>query len=180
MRIDLDFAMDDASSISMDSMFLVLSMQIAEDYESILRQHIMPEFKHIKGLNLREMRVLRCVARDSFPLTGAEVAERLRYDPATVTRALKRLEGQEKIKRRPSPMDHRSEFIDVTPEGRKLADHYRDHFRATIQTLSEMQTEIFTHDELEQFVYLGKKLSRRAAQMRRIKPAEYAHLKKSA
>ena len=177
MKFELDFAMDNQDTLGIDSMFLVLCMQIAEDYQTILRQHVMPEFKNSEGLNLREMRVLRCISRDKFPLTGAQIAERLRYDPATVTRAIKRLDSANKITRRPCPTDSRSEFIEATDDGEALANRFRDQFRSVTRILSDMQGESFSDTEIEQFVNTSRKLSRRVHSMSKIRPVEYAQLK---
>lgn len=174
MQISLDFSMDDEQTVGMDSLFLILSMQIAEDYQSILRHHVMPEFKSIKGVNLREMRVLRCLARERAPLTGADVADRLRYDPATVTRAVKRLEMNKHILRRQCLTDHRCEYLEATESGQALAQRFRDQFRQIMSILSDMRPCDLSDTEIEHFVQTGRKLSRRLYDMQKIKPVEYA------
>ncbi len=175
MHVPQDLFLDHPQTLSMDNMFLFLCMQISEDYHTILRQHIMAEFDEFDGINLREMRVLECIAQEKTAVTGAMVAQRLRYDRATVTRALKRLETHAFINRKPSPFDHRSELIDGTLEGKELAGRYGAKCDAVMSILSSLQHNSLTDVEIEQFEKIGRKLSQRVNSMRQIKPSEYAH-----
>ncbi|BBL78513.1 hypothetical protein RxyAA322_03670 [Rubrobacter xylanophilus] len=75
------------------------------------------------GLGLhpgQEMVLLELLREDG--LRGGELARRLRVEPPTVTRTVRRLEGCGLVNRRPDPEDARCFRVFLTPEGRSLRD----------------------------------------------------------
>lgn len=69
------------------------------------------------GLTAPQRMVLRIVGR--FPeIAPARLAEILRVHPATLSVALKRLEGRGLIERTPDPSDRRSVRLSLSPAGR--------------------------------------------------------------
>ena len=69
------------------------------------------------GLTAPQRMVLRIVGR--FPgIAPARLAEILRVHPATLSVALKRLEGRGLIERAPDPEDRRSVRLSLSPAGR--------------------------------------------------------------
>jgi DNA-binding MarR family transcriptional regulator len=52
------------------------------------------------------------------PATGADLAERERIQPQSLTRVLAELVREGLISRRPDPQDGRKQLLDITPRGR--------------------------------------------------------------
>ncbi len=89
----------------------VLSNRITRAFESRL------EADH--GLSVPEWRVLLSLASQSG-LTGKDIHERWAMDKMAVSRALRRLESQGRVKRRKNPGDARSYVLSITKKGAGL------------------------------------------------------------
>ena len=69
--------------------------------------------------------VLNCLAvveGADHPLTPSEISERTVVSSATMTGTLDQLEYRAWVRRLPNPADRRSVFVEITPEGRAVAD----------------------------------------------------------
>jgi len=85
------------------------------------------------GLHVGQEMVLHELWREDG-LRGGELAERLRVEPPTMTRTLRRLEGCGLLERRPDPLDARSSRFYITQRGwdleqpvRELWDRVEEH-----------------------------------------------------
>ena len=108
-----------------DGAFHIFSSQIAENYIQMLRKHVLPYLEHREGLRLRELRVLNCIFRYQSGLQASDIVAIMRYDPATVSRALKRLEDHEMVQKTASRDDARAMVLNLTDKGQALASEYR-------------------------------------------------------
>jgi DNA-binding MarR family transcriptional regulator len=65
-------------------------------------------------------RAIRRLARR--PMSMRELAEAMGIDPPNATVLVADLEAQGIVQRRPHPTDGRAKLVEVTPEGRRLAE----------------------------------------------------------
>src|SRR5262249_32177332 len=94
------------------------------------------------------------------PLTPSQVADRVLIPSATVTTTLDLLEHRGWIRRAPNPDDRRSILVEITSEGRAIADQ----ILPGIRTLEKSVLSALTPDERVQLLdLLGKVLDRAAA-----------------
>ncbi|WP_328322833.1 MarR family transcriptional regulator [Kribbella sp. NBC_00382] len=70
-------------------------------------------------ITLSQTGVLRHLAH-SGALTPGELAERLRTQPQSLSRAFAALEDQDWIRRRPDPADGRQSLLEITPAGTEV------------------------------------------------------------
>ena len=83
-------------------------------------------------MDLRALRVLICADFFNQPTPPIEIANLLRIDPATVTRAIVTLQTRGLIGRETNPIDHRSNNIVLTKSGKKFADSFRAQTKTAI------------------------------------------------
>ena len=93
------------------------------------------------------------------PLTPSQVADRLLIPSATVTATLDLLEHRGWIRRAPNPDDRRSTLVEITPDGRAIADQVLPGIR----TLEKSVLSALTPDERVQLLGLLAKILDRAA-----------------
>ena len=93
------------------------------------------------------------------PLTPSQVADRVLIPSATVTATLDLLEGRGWIRRAPNPDDRRSTLVEITPDGRAVADQ----ILPGIRMLEKSVLSALTPDERVQLLDLLAKVLDRAA-----------------
>lgn len=95
-------------------------------------------FRERLGFGLAEQDLIKQVAVNRGQLTMSELAKRLYYSKAGVTKMVDRLQQSGILARRPSPTDRRVIFIELTSQGRSAFDKSRklllafvhEHFRS--------------------------------------------------
>ncbi|MBO9532296.1 MAG: MarR family transcriptional regulator [Solirubrobacteraceae bacterium] len=76
------------------------------------------------GMPFGRTRGLRRLARR--PMTMREFADAMDIDPPNATAVVDQLEQAGLAERKPHPTDRRVKLVDLTPEGRRLADEAND------------------------------------------------------
>ncbi len=150
-----------------DAAFQAFAEKMSDDYNFILKKAVIPGLPGLGDLKLREVRVLATLFFYDKRLSPAEISELLRYDPATVTRAVHKLVGKGKITRSENMRDTRSILLDLTEEGEVLARHFRDRVSAVFKKLEEETGTDLTDDEKAAFVNTMDKISRRSQEMQK-------------
>jgi DNA-binding MarR family transcriptional regulator len=103
---------------------------------------------------------LAVIDGSGVPLTPSQVADRVLIPSATVTATLDLLERRGWIRRLPNPDDRRSTLVEITPDGRAVADQ----ILPGIRMLEKSVLSALTADERAQLLgLLGKILDRAAA-----------------
>lgn len=120
VRVDPDFEDEypdaDASCTEAYATLLVAGNVLAAEHER--------RIEHTLGVSECVAQALAVVDGAGRPLTPTEISERTLVASATMTAVLDTLEGQGWIRRTPNPDDRRSLLIEITPEGRELADRF--------------------------------------------------------
>ncbi len=100
------------------------------------------------------------------PLTPSQVSDRVLIPSATVTATLDQLEHRGWIRRIPNPGDRRSTLIEITPDGKAVADQ----LLPGIRTLEKTVLSALTADERGQLLDLLGKILGRAAEVAAVPP----------
>jgi DNA-binding MarR family transcriptional regulator len=120
VRVDPDFDNEypdaDASCTEAFATLLVAGNVLAAEHER--------RIEHTLGVSESVAQALAVVDGAGRPLTPTEISERTLLASATMTAVLDTLERQGWIRRTPNPDDRRSVLIEITPEGRELADRF--------------------------------------------------------
>lgn len=148
-----------------DTTFQALSGKIADDYEAIIKTCIMPSIGETFGLKLRELRVMASVNFYDVALTPAHIAAMLRYDPATVTRAVSRLEKAGMLTKEANHMDTRSFHLVLTERGIDLANLYSRRVKTVFTTLESMIEKSLSKQEKMEYLTAIYKVSKRTEAM---------------
>lgn len=149
-----------------DTTFQNYCEKISSDYSDIIKAIILPTLLDAKGLKLRDLRVLTSIYFFEVPITPAQVAEILRYDPATVSRSIKKMEDQNFVYRSNNGKDKRSIRLHLSEAGSKLGREYTD---AIEQTFSQLEAGLLyglSDEEKTTFLNVMVKISRRAEAMK--------------
>ncbi len=93
------------------------------------------------------------------PLTPSQVADRVLIPSATMTATLDLLERRGWVRRAPNPGDRRSTLVEITPDGRAVADQ----MLPGIRTLEKSILTVLTPGERAQLLGLLAKILDRAA-----------------
>jgi DNA-binding MarR family transcriptional regulator len=107
------------------------------------------------------------------PLTPSQVADRVLIPSATVTATLDLLERRGWIRRTPNPDDRRSTLVEITPDGRAVADRILPGMRV----LEKSVLSALTPDERVQLLDLLAKILDRAAAVATEDPEPLAGLR---
>ena len=107
------------------------------------------------------------------PLTPSQVADRILIPSATVTATLDLLERRGWIRRAPNPDDRRSTLVEITPDGRAVADQVLPGIR----TLEKSVLSALTPEERVQLLDLLAKILHRAAAVATEDPEPLAGLR---
>jgi DNA-binding MarR family transcriptional regulator len=119
-------------SESADGMALVTSvMRVQQVWLSRIEAVVRP-----LGLTFARFEVLRLLA---FSRSGAlpvgKIGERLQVHPASVTNAVRRLEGDALVRRHQHPDDGRSVLAEITASGRELVDRCTERLNGEVFSL---------------------------------------------
>lgn len=149
-----------------DTTFQALSEKIADDYDFIIKTCVMPSIGETHELKHRELRVMACLAFYSADLTPAHIAAMLRYDPATVTRAVAKLEKANMVLKKVNKMDTRSFFLVLTETGEELSQLYTRRVKTVFMTLESMIEKSLSESEKRKYLTAIYKVSKRTEAMR--------------
>ena len=95
------------------------------------------------------------------PLTPSEIADRVLVPSATMTATRDTLERRGWVRRVPNPEDRRSVLVEITAEGRAVADQAL----AGIRQIEKSVMSVLTAAERRQFVTMLDKVLRRSAEV---------------
>lgn len=149
-----------------DTTFQAFAEKISDDYTYILKNVVIPGLPGLGTLKLREVRILATLFFFEKPLTPAQISEMLRYDPATVTRAVHMLVGKGKLIRSDNLRDTRSVLLELTDDGRALAEAFKDRVLVVFSTLEKELHVQLTEDEKTAFLNIMLKVSKRSKDMK--------------
>ena len=147
-----------------DTAFQFLCAQINSDYNAILRRDILPQLNVDPLIKLREIRTLMILDYYTEPASSTAVSEYLRFDRGTVSRATKILKQLGYVTSFANPEDKRSPLLELTDEGRALAEKYRGLLGRHFARLSDDIGEDFTEEESEKALKMLFLLRNRARQ----------------
>ncbi len=151
-----------------DTTFQALADKIAWDYTYIVKKKIIPQLGDLGRLKLRELRILTSVYFYTEPLSPHEISEILRYDPATVTRALGLLEESGMVEKVKREYDLRAFDIKVTDAGSVLARRYVKEIQTVFDTIESRLTVDLDDEDKTILLNAMLKVSRRAEAMKAI------------
>ncbi len=149
-----------------DTTFLSYAEKIASDYNFIIRDLVLPQLSELNGLKLRELQVLVCVYFFTVPISPFQVAELLRINPSTVSRAVYKLENDGKIKRQNRDKDKRSHRLKLTDAGTKLAKQFTETVNREFKKLEAQLLYGLSDEDKTMFLNVMVKISRRAQAMK--------------
>lgn len=98
------------------------------------------------GLNVREWRVLGCIAQMG-PLTGRQIVDEAHQDKANISRAIAELEKKGLVTKLDNKLHKRSPLIWMTVEGQALYEQ----IYPTLAQQAEAFTEVLSKTEKKQF-----------------------------
>lgn len=151
-----------------DTTFQAFAEKISDDYTYILKNIVVPGLPGLGTLKLREVRILASLHFFEKPLTPAQISEMLRYDPATVTRAVHMLVGKGKLIRSDNLRDTRSVLLELTEDGRALAEAFKKRVLTVFATLEEELHIKLSDEEKTAFLNIMLKVSKRSRDMKAI------------
>lgn len=149
-----------------DTTFHNYAEKIASDYADIIKAIVLPSLKDAGGLKLRDLRILTSVYFFDVPITPAQVAEILRYDPATVSRSIKKLEKEGFIHRSDNGKDKRSIRLHLSDKGAELGREYTEAISVEFSRLESELLYGLSDEEKAAFLNVMVKISRRAEAMK--------------
>jgi len=149
-----------------DTTFQNYAEKIASDYTDIIKALVLPKLTNLGTLKLRELRVLIAVHFFDIPITPAQVSDILRIDPATVSRAIKKLESESMLIREDNGKDLRSIRLKLTSAGARLAQAYVESIKSVFGELERGLLYGLSEDEKMTFLKVMMKISRRAEAMK--------------
>ncbi len=149
-----------------DTTFQNYAEKISSDYDEIIKGIVLPALDSGGELKLRDLRVLTSIYFFEVPITPAQVAEILRYDPATVSRSIKKLEDQGFVTRSDNGQDKRSVRLHLTESGAELGHDYTEAIDQTFSQLEDGLLYGLSADEKATFLKVMVKISRRAEAMK--------------
>jgi DNA-binding MarR family transcriptional regulator len=100
------------------------------------------------GLSNATGLTISVLANAKEPISPHEVSERLVVTRATVTGLLDSLERKGYATRKPHPTDRRMLLVEITDEGRRVADEMREQ----IHRMEKKWFEVLSREEQEQFI----------------------------
>lgn len=149
-----------------DTTFQNYAEKISTDYTDIIKARVLPQLDDLGDLKLRELRVLTSIHFFAIPITPAHISDILRYDPATVSRAIKRLEAAGKLIRQDNGRDKRSIQLKLTLAGKALAEDYTHIVETVFDNLESDLLYGLSDEEKTAFLNIVIKISRRAEAMK--------------
>jgi DNA-binding MarR family transcriptional regulator len=97
------------------------------------------EVSEALGMSFGRTRAIRRLARR--PMSMRELAEAMGIDPPNATVLVADLEAQGIVRRQPHPTDGRAKVVEVTPEGRRLAEQADEILATPPPAVSELSAE---------------------------------------
>lgn len=151
-----------------DTTFHAYSEKLSDDYTYILKKKVLPQVEGLGDVKLREMRVLSSIYFFDHPLTPIDVSEILRYDPATVSRAVNKLVAAGLMERSKNMHDTRSFYLHLTESGQKLGAEYAGKVREVFAELESQLLYGLTEQEKLDYLTIMVKLSKRSKTLREL------------
>lgn len=124
-----------------DLNYLSYAEWISGDYNEFVKRTILPRFSRRFPLKLREMRVLITISEFNSLKTAGEIAEHLRQDPATVTRAMVILIGKGFVMSKENFHDGRSRILTLTEKGTSASTYFFHLFETALATIPQQDDE---------------------------------------
>lgn len=155
---------------AVEGMTHLLTSQITENYLSILNKHVIPNMENSQGLRLRELRVLNAINLYNYRLQASDIVAILRYDPATVSRALARLEEKGMVEKTPHETDRRAFTVGLTEDGLKLATEFSEKSAKVYEFLDEMIGDRIAKDSRDMFMRIAQIIRDRTQAMESVPP----------
>ncbi len=155
VRVDADFEVEypdgDTSSTEAYASLVRAGEVVLTELDRAIRE----------TLDLRQpvFTALAVLDGEGGPLTPSEIADRVLVASATMTSTLDTLERRGWIRRLPNPADRRSVLVEITTEGRAVADQVLPGIRM----IETSMMSVLTRTEREQLVELLDKVLRQSA-----------------
>ena len=124
-----------AVRVHADSFFRYFGQQVSSDYLLCLSRQLAQPTLLGTDLGLTDLRILIAVDFTDAPISGADLARSMRFDPATVARGTSLLEEKGFVRSAQSRTDRRRLELTTTEAGRALTARYRagaDALRAAV------------------------------------------------
>lgn len=151
-----------------DTTFQAYAEKLSDDYTFILKKRILTELEHLGDIKLREIRVLVTIDFFDHPLTPIDVSEILRYDPATVSRAVNKLVANGYMMRSKNIHDTRSFYLSLTEIGIDLAAEYKQKVKSVFSELESQLLYGLSEEEKLEYLNMMVKLSKRSRALREL------------
>jgi len=146
-----------------------LAGHIFRDMDVFIKKQILKKMTELKGLSLREINVLMCVAYFDEPVTSSDVALTIRFDPATVTRATGHLINEGYLVKEENYQDARSALLLITDKGEALSRRFSEKSAQVLGAAEQKLAMALTDEEQEELLRLMLKMRERSMQFSKIK-----------
>lgn len=131
-----------------DLRYLSYAEWISGDYIEFVKKSVLPSFNKRYKLKLREARVLNTIASATGTITGSDISEFLRQDPATITRSLVILIGEGYVTSHENLKDGRSRILKTTQKGQDASQFFLSIFSESETLMRSKESQIrFHHDD---------------------------------
>lgn len=131
-----------------DLRYLSYAEWISGDYIEFVKKSVLPSFNKRYKLKLREARVLNTIASSTEAITGSDISEYLRQDPATITRSLVILIGEGYVTSHENLNDGRSRILKLTQKGEDAAQFFLSIFSESEALMRSKESQMrFHHDD---------------------------------
>lgn len=149
-----------------DTTFLNYAEKIVSDFSDIIKNRVIPKMEFSDNLKFRDYKVLASIHFFEMPISPAQIAEILRIDPATVSRAVQKLEETGLLNREENGRDKRSIRLKLTPTGIATARAYTAAIQKLFEELEKGLLYGLSDEEKTGFMTVMVKISRRAEAMK--------------
>lgn len=130
--------------------FQLLCRRISRDYLVFLKRHAVIKLTSDPIIKIRELRVIMCLEYFGKPTAPHKIAKLMRYDPATVTRALTILSRDGYVQSIDSSDDEREKPVWITDKGRIAADEYKTVSWDALRAADEITGHILSEAQIRQ------------------------------
>ena len=125
----------------------IIADKMASSYEAFIKRELMSRLHGFNGLRVRELRALMCIHFLQGAVTSADIVEMLGFDPATVSRAVKRLMDADMIEGSQDNRDTRMIRLTLTDRGIDIAEQYEDLSARAFMAVNSRLTSGLTSTE---------------------------------
>jgi len=150
---------------NIDLTFHGMCTHISKDLSQFINEQILTQIEDWPGLVIRDIEVLMCLAYFREPISPSEIAEALRFDRATVTRATHQLEKRAMLERLPNMRDSRSSLLLLTQKGEALALRVQTETSKVLENAEPYLTTALTLEEKDELLRLLYKMRSRAKEL---------------